>query len=211
MEKAQDEYKKNPNKRLRLAVVSILLLCLFNQNTFAQRENPLPNIEKVVKQICNSSSEVILSSQPTTKVGYIYLLMEEKDFTQSNLRNFFTCVAREYPNLNRLEITALSDTKELDFQIEMFLHPPPSSEIIPSGIDTTKPPNHYRAHYQKWNVIGSGEYFEYSPDPKDWKMVVYNLRKTSTGRFRSLYRKGNQKTINPLEKKPLNIKAHITI
>lgn len=167
--------KKTLNKRLLFAVVSILLLCLFNQNTFAQRDTPLPSIEKVVKQICSSSSEVILSSHPTTKVGHIYLLMNEKDFTDSNLRNFFTCVAREYPNLNWLEITARSDRKELDFQVEMFLHPPSSSEIIPSGIDITKPPNHYRAHYQRWNVIGSGEYFEYSPNHKDWKMVVYTL------------------------------------
>lgn len=175
------------NNKLSFGVSSIFLLCLFSQSIFAQKDKPLPNIETVVKEKCNSTAQVVLSSYPTIKVGHIYLLMEERDFTQSNLKNFFTCIAGEYPKLNWLEITALSDRKELDFQVEMFLHPPPSEEIIPSGINTTKPPNHYRTHYQRWNVIGSGEYFEYSPDPKNWKMVTYTLRKTSTTRFRPLY------------------------
>jgi hypothetical protein len=161
----------------------VLFLSLFVQNTFAQRDTiPLPNAETIINKKCNSSAEIVLAlGFKTGKVAHIYLLMDEKDFTQPYLKNFFICISRGFANLAILNITAKSDRKELDFEINGFLHPPPSDTDPPKNIDTTKPPNHYRAYYWRISFIGERvrENLEYSPDAGNWRMVTYKFRKPS--------------------------------
>jgi hypothetical protein len=159
----------------------------------AQRESMrLPNAEAVINKKCDSTAEILLAwGTPTGKVAHIYLLMDGKYFTLLYLKKFFACISRGYPKLAALKITALSDKKELEIKIERFLHPPAISETIGRTVNNSQPaplPNYYRAYYQRSNVVNSrkywdgfrsSEYFEYSPNPRKWRMVIYNFRKPS--------------------------------
>ena len=166
----------------------VLLFGLFVRNSLAQTEEiPLPSAETVINKKCGSSAEIVLARGYTTgKVAHVYLLLEGKYFTQAYLKRFFTCISREYTDIVVLKITALSDRKELDIEIDRFVNypgdedPPPTPKYNPNP----EPPNYYRAYYEKWSVLNEIESFRYSPDPQKWKLITYNLRKPIAQRIK---------------------------
>jgi hypothetical protein len=167
------------HKTCRCNVLVILLLMLSAQITSAQPsiDKPLPDLEKAVNKNCASTAKGAFSSFPSMKIGHIFLLMEAKDFAQKNLKDFFTCLSGQYPNLALLTVTALSERKELDSQIDLFINPPASDGFQSGETGKTKLPNYYRAYYERWSVVGEDvrEEFRYNPDPTNRKEVTYKF------------------------------------
>jgi hypothetical protein len=170
---------------MRLAKISIIVIfsLAFGINVFAQRNfKPLEDAEIVINKNCASTAEVI-KTLSMSKGARIYLFMDEKYFTKSYLVKLFSCISREYVRFNHLNVTILSDRKELDIEINEFLYPPPSIDPPALFVPPSKPsppPNYARAYYDRFHK----EYFEYSPNPKKWRMVTYNFRKPSVPLFK---------------------------
>jgi hypothetical protein len=148
------------------SIFTLLILFTVFQISFGQ--------QKIKDKSCQIPFELKLE-----KTGVLFLLLESQYFEPQKLKNLFLCLSQKRSNLAFLHITALSSDEELDRSIKEFTKPynPLDSHrhfYFPKGQKPIEPPppNYYRAFYYRYK----NEYFEYSPNPQEWKMTTIALK-----------------------------------
>lgn len=153
--------------KVRKSIFTLLILSAAFQISSGQ--------QKIKDNTCQIPFELKLE-----KIGILYLLLDEQYFKPQELKNLFLCLSEKRPKLAFLSITALSDKQQLDKAIKSFIRelttPPshPPTIFYPKGWkpEPPAPPNYYRAFYSRYK----NEYFEYSPNPQEWKMTTIVLK-----------------------------------
>lgn len=158
------------NKRKRMFLFCALILMSFAEVVFAQMNDP--NIKKKAQLItvkCNFTFELVETWEISTINGNylkISTFLEAKYFTTAQLKKYFTCWSREFPQKAILRVIAVSDKSVFE-----VLYP-----IKSDSQEYKTPPNHLEADYNRSAVFGT-ESFIYNPDPKNWKLITYKFKK----------------------------------
>lgn len=162
-------------KRKSMILFCALILMSFAEVVFAQRNDP--NFQKKAQLIsvkCNFTFELVETAETSTIYGKyldISTVLEAKYFTTAQLKKYFTCWSREFPQKARLMITAVSDKSVFE------VHTAIKSDLPDRSEEKYKtPPHHYEANYTR-SAEDRKESFFYNPDPKSWKRITYKFKK----------------------------------
>ena len=163
-----------PFFRIWILLITFILFFCFSSNTKAQNLNS-DKRPQILDNSCQIPFELKLE-----KSGILFLLLEPQYFQPTKLKNLFLCLSEKRSKLIFLQITAYSDEKALDTDIKKFLKPNVYEErshsvIIfpPNYLPIPPSPPYYRAYYYRYE----NEYFEYSPNPKEWKLLAVIMSK----------------------------------
>lgn len=118
--------------------------------------------------------------------GYrtIFIVIEEKYFTQDQLITIFTAISDDYEHPKTLSIYAYSDEGEVKSAIDKHLHDPPDSKQEarePSRVDDNHK-NQRKGFFAKYRREGSyfygrrGEEISFTPNPNAEEVIVVRLK-----------------------------------
>lgn len=156
-----------------------LWLITFTDEVLAQRINPkIQKKAELISQKCNFTFELLRTKEFSMRNGKflaITTVLEEKYFTTEQLKKYFTCWSKEFPQIALLTVSADSDRAEVQAWLEQLSRSSDPPYYNREEEEKT-PPNHYEANYTRSADDGKESFF-YNPDPKSWKRLKYKFKK----------------------------------
>lgn len=118
------------------------------------------------------------------KSGTIFMLTEEKYFSEADLRTLFICLGRKYAEIPMLTVILFSDPDQLRIAVKASLRdnelhenptPDTSTKDCANPISAVRPCpyGYFRARYFRFD---KKEHFEYSESPSKVTMTRINLQ-----------------------------------
>ena len=99
----------------------VLLVCCAAIS--AQTNNVGQSRGRIVYADCGTPYELVVLAVKF-KVGQLFMLAEEKYFTEQDLGSLFRCLSAKHPEFAVLKITLFSDSTNLDVAIRSYFNPP---------------------------------------------------------------------------------------